>query len=435
MRICISVFYYGVMNLKKTVSLIALIACMLMVLSSCNAVYSIETGMNALTSEEMAGRQAGSAGGAAAAQYIQETFGDLGMEYRVQTFEYRTFSPEQLKVSLVITRSGGAPTESVLGKDYMPTRISNTAGVKGSITFDRNDANLKDKILVTDKLFSLRDIQQKPKGILLLEEPLVKRVESRDTALPVFSISKKMFESLASGVNSQAEMRIQSSIQPAAFQNVIGVLPGKNRDEAMVLSAHFDGCGFDSCGVYKGAVDNASGVVTMLKCAQLLKDTFRGSTPDMDIVFAAFDGEENGLIGSQYFMQQSEYKKVININLDSLGRGNVYVQADPGNAEFAKSLSKVISGSQVTDLGGVSDNMVFAFYNYPAVLVTTLKTSYSGEIHSLQDTNESVDRMLLVKVAGDLCGYIADTCGKKSQAFVSASAELPPVPSNVKTAA
>ena len=154
--------------------------------------------MNTLTSDGMAGRQAGSTGGAAAAKYIEDAFTELGVEQYTQSFHYQTFSPDQLKVSLVITRSGGAPTESVLGTDYMPTRISNTADVKGSITFDRNDANMKDKILVTDKLFSLQNIKEKPKGILLLEDPLVKRVEARDTGLPVFSISKKLFEALAS---------------------------------------------------------------------------------------------------------------------------------------------------------------------------------------------------------------------------------------------
>ncbi len=407
--------------MKKITALIALLVCVLLVLSSCSAVYNMETGMNTLTSDQMAGRQAGSPGGASAAKYIQDTFTELGVEQYVQQFNYQTFAPDQLKVSLVITRSGGAPTETVLGTDYMPTRISRTADVKGGITFDRNDANLQDKILVTDKLFSLRDVTQKPKGILLLEDPLVKRVEARDTALPVFSISKKLFEVLASGVTTQAEMSIQSTLQPAVFQNVIGVIRGKNSDEALILSAHFDGCGFDDCGIYKGAVDNASGVVTMLKCAQLLKDGLGGSQPDMDIVFAAFDGEENGLIGSQYFMQQSDYKKVTNINIDCLGKGDVYVQADMNNQELAKTVSGFVTGSQVSELGGISDNMVFSFYDYPAIQITTLKSSASGDIHTLKDTSDAVDRMLLLKLSNDLSNYVIQKCGGQSASLKSAS--------------
>ncbi|MEI6100608.1 MAG: M28 family metallopeptidase [Eubacteriales bacterium] len=408
--------------MRKIFALTALLVCLLFAFSSCSAVYNMESGMNTLTSDQMAGRQAGSQGGAAAAKYIQDTFTELGVQQYVQSFHYQTYAPDQLKVSLIITRSGGAPTESVLGTDYMPTRISKTADVKGGITFDRNDANLKDKILVTDKLFSLREASQKPKGILLLEDPLVKRVEARDTSLPVFSISKRLFEVLASGVTTQAEMSIQSTIQPSPLQNIIGVLPGKNREEAVVLSAHFDGCGFDSCGIYKGAVDNASGVVTMLKCAQILKDSFAGSAPSVDIVFAAFDGEENGLIGSQYFMQQSDYKKVTNINMDCLGKGSIYIQADENNAELAKAISKSVAGSQVIELGGVSDNMVFSFYDYPAVMITTLKNSYSGDIHTLKDTNDSVDRMLLLKLANDLSNYIAQKCGAINKPLQSATA-------------
>lgn len=411
--------------MKKITALIALLVCVLLAVTSCSAVYNMETGMNTLTSDQMAGRQAGSPGGAAAAKYIQDTLTELGMEQYSQSFHYQTFAPDQLKVSLVITRSGGAPTESVLGTDYMPTRISKTADVKGGITFDRNDANLQDKILVTDKLFSLRDVTQKPKGILLLEDPLVKRVEARDSTLPVFSISKKLFEVLASGITTQAEMTIQSTIQAATFQNVIGVIHGKNKDEALIVSAHFDGCGFDDCGIYKGAVDNASGVVSMLKCAQLVKDALGGSQPDMDIVFAAFDGEENGLIGSQYFVQQSEYKKVTNINLDCLGKGNLYVQADSGNQALAKALSEYVTGSEVTELGGVSDNMVFSFYEYPAVQITTLKSSTSGDIHTLKDTSDAVDRMLLLKLSNDLSNYVLHKCGASASVRTAPPSAMP----------
>ena len=76
--------------MKKRVSLIALLVCMLLIVSSCTSVYNMETGMNKLTSDEMAGRQAGSAGGAAAAKYIQDEFAALGIEQHLQPFHYLT---------------------------------------------------------------------------------------------------------------------------------------------------------------------------------------------------------------------------------------------------------------------------------------------------------------------------------------------------------
>ena len=397
--------------MKKSVSLIALLVCMVFVISSCTSVYNMETGMNTLTGDEMAGRQAGSPGGAAAAKYIQDEFTALGIEQHLQPFHYLTYSPDGFSVALRLTQEGQI-SECALGVDFMPTRISSANDVKGGVTFDRNDAELENKILVTDKLFSLKDIAKKPKGILYMENSLVKRVEVRETPLPVFSISKALYDQLATGAVSEVEMGIRAEIEPQIYQNVIGVIPGKNRKEALILSAHYDGCGFDACGVYKGAVDNASGVVTMLKCAQILGDYYKGSAPDVDIVFAAFDGEESGLIGSQYFLQQSVYQKMTDINIDCVGKGNIYVQSDASNAQMAQSVAQHITGSQASELGGVSDNMVFSFYNCGAVLITTMQKSSMGAIHTVEDTADDVDRLLLLKLANEIADYMTDKCGK-----------------------
>lgn len=415
--------------MKKRVSLIALLVCMVFVISSCTSVYNMETGMNTLTSDEMAGRQAGSPGGAAAAKYIQDEFTALGIEQHLQPFHYLTYSPDGFSVALRLTQEGQV-SECALGIDFTPTRVSSENDVKGGVTFDRNDAEIENKILVTDKLFSLKDIPKRPKGILLMENSLVKRVEVRETPLPVFSISKILYDQLAAGAVTEVEMAISAEIEPQVYQNVIGVIPGKNRKEAVVISAHYDGCGFDACGVYKGAVDNASGVVTMMKCAQLLGDYYKGNAPDVDIIFAAFDGEESGLIGSQYFLQQSAYKKVTDINIDCVGRGNIYVQSDSSNVKLAQSVAGHISGSQTGELGGVSDNMVFSFYNCGAVLITTMQKSSMGDIHTIEDTSDDVDRMILLKLANDIADYMTDRCGKvkkEEKAALNAATTAPAV--------
>lgn len=400
--------------MKKRFSLIALLVCMVFIIASCTSVYNMETGMNTLTSDEMAGRQAGSPGGAAAAKYIQDEFTALGIEQHLQPFHFLTYSPDGFSAALRLTQQGQV-SECALGVDFTPTRISAANNVKGAITFDRNDADLDKKILVTDKLFSLKDIAKKPKGILFVEKSLVKRVEVRETPMPVFSISKALYDQLAGGSATEVEMSISAKFEPLIYQNVIGVIPGKNRKEAVVISAHYDGCGFDDCGIYKGAVDNASGVVTMLKCAEILADYYRGSAPSVDIVFAAFDGEESGLIGSQYFMQQSVYKKLSNINIDCVGKGNLYVQSDSENTDLAKAVSEHITGSQTGALGGFSDNMVFSFYKCGAVLITTMQKSDMGEIHTVKDTADDVDRMLLLKLANDIADYMTDRCGKSEK--------------------
>jgi Zn-dependent M28 family amino/carboxypeptidase len=89
-------------------------------------------------------------------------------------------------------------------------------------------------------------------------------------------------------------------------QNVVAVLPGsdpKLRDQYVVFSAHLDHLGIgkpikgDS--IYNGAMDNASGVATMLDVAALLKE---GRTKlRRSVLFVAVTAEEKGLLGSRFF--------------------------------------------------------------------------------------------------------------------------------------
>ena len=89
-------------------------------------------------------------------------------------------------------------------------------------------------------------------------------------------------------------------------QNVVGLLPGadpKLKSEYVVLSAHLDhlGIGEPIHGdrIYNGAMDNASGVATILDVADSIRDS--GKKPRRSLLFVAVTGEEKGLLGSRYF--------------------------------------------------------------------------------------------------------------------------------------
>src|SRR5438067_829898 len=89
-------------------------------------------------------------------------------------------------------------------------------------------------------------------------------------------------------------------------QNVVGVLPGtdpKLKHEYVVVTAHLDHLGvgepINGDKIYNGAMDNASGVATLLETALTLGSTqqrFRRS-----VIFLAVTAEEKGLLGSKYF--------------------------------------------------------------------------------------------------------------------------------------
>lgn len=106
--------------------------------------------------------------------------------------------------------------------------------------------------------------------------------------------------------------------------NVLGMLPGSDpslANQAIVLSAHLDGYGygeaFEKDRLYNGTLDNAAYVALLIRLAEQRN----GKGFRRPIIFAAFTGEEKGLLGSEWFVSHPTWPKskiVANINLDQL---------------------------------------------------------------------------------------------------------------------
>jgi hypothetical protein len=114
--------------------------------------------------------------------------------------------------------------------------------------------------------------------------------------------------------------------------NVVGILPGndpKFKDEVIVIGAHYDHLGRGGEGslapregeIHHGADDNASGTAALLELARRLSTN--APKPRRTIVFIAFSGEEEGLLGSDYYVNHPAVplaKTVAMINMDMIGR-------------------------------------------------------------------------------------------------------------------
>lgn len=105
--------------------------------------------------------------------------------------------------------------------------------------------------------------------------------------------------------------------------NVIGMIEGSDpalKDEYIVLTAHLDHIGItkgiEGDQINNGALDNASGVATLLEAARMLK---AGPPVKRSVIFIALTAEEKGLLGAQYFAENPTVPKaglVANVNLD-----------------------------------------------------------------------------------------------------------------------
>lgn len=107
-------------------------------------------------------------------------------------------------------------------------------------------------------------------------------------------------------LNASLEAHVAASVTHVTSDNIIAELPGsdpKLSSEALVLSAHLDHLGIGppdhGDGIYRGAMDNASGVASLVEIARLLRE--HGEHPRRSILFLSIAGEEKGLLGSRYF--------------------------------------------------------------------------------------------------------------------------------------
>jgi Zn-dependent M28 family amino/carboxypeptidase len=133
---------------------------------------------------------------------------------------------------------------------------------------------------------------------------------NRGEALPRFALNQRL------------EGEIATSERRFGSPNVVALLPGRDRRlaaEHVVLTAHLDHVGVDQPvngdRIYNGAMDNASGISSMIESGRALAR----KRPKRSVLFVAVTGEERGLLGSRYFANRPTVAAgslVANINMD-----------------------------------------------------------------------------------------------------------------------
>ena len=210
--------------------------------------------------------------------------------------------------------------------------------------------------------------------------------------------------------------------QAVAAKNVLGVVPGSNpafKGQALVVSAHYDHLGYGwpdaragaKGKLHPGADDNASGVAVLLELARLTAQ----AKPERTVIFAAFSGEEAGLLGSRHYVRQAKAADarfplsghIADLNIDTVGRldgGKVSIFGAASAREWpfifmgASAVTGVPTNVVIKDVDA-SDHTAFLETGVPAV---QLFASTAGDYHRITDTAEKIDHAGLAKVAAVL---------------------------------
>ncbi len=188
-----------------------------------------------------------------------------------------------------------------------------------------------------------------------------------------------------------------SFIEDFTSQNVVGYLPAANDDaKTVVFTAHYDhlgGMGTNRSTYFPGANDNASGTAMLISLA----DHFVENPCDYNLVFIAFAGEEAGLLGSKYFVENTalDFEDIqFLLNLDIMGSGEDGITAVNGKVHTAafsqlKSLNdnhlKTIKARGET---ANSDHYYFHKKGVPSFFIYTM--GKNKHYHDVHDTYEEL---------------------------------------------
>lgn len=249
----------------------------------------------------------------------------------------------------------------------------------------------------------------------------------RDTYFQEFTVNMSLLENPhASDEDSTTNKRLS--------RNVAALLQGtSDSNELIIIGAHYDHLGMGSFGslsegeprIHNGADDNASGTAGLLELAEY----FSENRPETDLLFLAFSGEEMGLLGSQYFVENPTVdldNSLAMINMDMIGRMNndhLLIFGVATTPEWEAILTAANTDSLDLDLvpdgTGASDHTSFYYADIP---VLHYFTDTHADYHRPSDDMEWINAEGQARVLSHVARVIEqlDTMDKDQLAFTEA---------------
>ncbi|WP_240644472.1 M28 family metallopeptidase [Paenibacillus paeoniae] len=384
-----------------------------------------EQSVTALTASEMEGRLTGTEGNAKAQAWMEKQFSRIGLsplegDSFAIPYDHVFFDPEKQQITLEAIYEHDRRRTFKHGASFLVQAYSNDYNESVSITTQRNDPDLANKMLILDREIDLSTLTVKPKAVLVKTAEFKNNVlrQSSHTDMPVIQISPMTYQKLIKDQDKLQQLQLQIGLRQEQIEanNVVGLLPGRRESEvpirtAIVISAHFDGVGWMNGTPFNGALDNASGVSALLELATNLKEMQQG---EADIVFAAFNGGESDLQGSNAFVKQltQYYDFFYNINLDSIGgasRGAALITSANNSTNLAlevgNALKKTSIPIQYSEDTGSNDHLSFSNHAYQSI---TISDEELTSIHTRQDTAQHIEYEYLEQLVNALAAFLAD---------------------------
>lgn len=341
------------------------ILCIFLIFLSTNAIgqnlpYARQV-IDTLTSNHFWGRGYTNDGMKKAADYIAAQLAEAGVKPLKTNDYFQQFSypVNTFPGKMQLTING---KELVAGRDYLVGPQSK--GVVGQGSFEQID--------------SRQFLDARKKVLVMHDEKLTWSVEKEQANYTLLFVKKGSVEGEPKSYSVNIDQKFEKNFKAS---NVCGIVKGTRKpDSVVVFTAHYDHLGGMGNETYfPGANDNASGISLLLNLAK----HYAENPPAYSVVFIAFAGEEAGLVGSKYFVDNpllplSSIRFLLNVDLVGTGEEGITVV---NASEFAKEftlLNKINDRQQLLTKinargkAANSDHYWFTEKGVPAFFVYTL---------------------------------------------------------------
>lgn len=310
-----------------------------------------------LADDKLQGRRTGTQGEKLAAEYISNEFKKAGLAPKGTDGFYQSFDVNEGKQISPSTHLIINDNQLKLNKDFFPLVYSPNMSIEAlpSIALQEPDmpwfydlkelidANASNPHFDLTAALKTKATEFKKKGATALfvynstekEDGLQFNGKERSEAIniPVIYITKEAGKKYLSDESATLDMKLKVEIgdKKRTGSNVVGYIDN-GAPTTVVLGAHFDHLGFGEDGnsmirnvsnqIHNGADDNASGTASLIELARMLKAS---KLTNNNYLFIAFSGEELGLYGSKFFVENPTIDlRQVNymINMDMVGRLN-----------------------------------------------------------------------------------------------------------------
>ncbi len=347
------------------------------------------------------GRLVGDEGNEAAGKYIEDTFKQLGIKPLFSDsykwgYEQFVYDPSVSNPQIELFLKDGTSRKLEFGKDFSMNTTFGELNKRFS-----TDEDLK----ALEKIFNPRE----PLPIMCVP------VESFDK-VNVY-VTKETYNSIDWNNVNEVTIKNNFSKEEKTVHNIVGYIEGKNRNKAIILTAHYDGVGYIGETYTTAAIDNASGVAAIARAANVIVSS--NVQPETDIIFVAFNGEEPGFFGSKAFAKEikEKYTELVNINVDCVGsRDRDFINLSSSDRKLCKniddSLSSYLKEQGIDNSFGPYYSDHLSFGNENIANITLSQNDLISSIHSEKDVPNVLDYTEIDKIGNLLADFINNSTDK-----------------------